>query len=138
MAPRGHCHHLSSLNIECDLLKRILVCCLVFFQPYKSSTFTTALPNPPAGLEASDVTATSLKLSWDVFASSGDLSYIVQYKPVNKRGADYKEKTGIVNPVYTVGHLMAFTRYEFRVIAVTNIGRGSPSDTIEVTTGELG
>ncbi|XP_046366897.1 tyrosine-protein phosphatase Lar-like isoform X5 [Haliotis rufescens] len=96
-----------------------------------------ALPNPPAGLEASDVTATSLKLSWDVFASSGDLSYIVQYKPVNKRGADYKEKTGIVNPVYTVGHLMAFTRYEFRVIAVTNIGRGSPSDTIEVTTGEL-
>ena len=39
---------------------------------------------------------------------------------------------------YVVPNLAPYTDYEFRVIAVNNIGRGQPSKAIQVTTGPTG
>lgn len=37
---------------------------------------------------------------------------------------------------YSIGGLSPFSEYEFRVIAVNNIGRGPPSELVEARTGE--
>lgn len=39
---------------------------------------------------------------------------------------------------YTVRDLSPYTEYEFYVIAVNGIGRGSPSTPVVATTGETG
>ncbi|XP_041360358.1 tyrosine-protein phosphatase Lar-like isoform X2 [Gigantopelta aegis] len=102
-----------------------------------ASVIVEALPSPPTGLKVSEVTATSVKLSWESAATTPDTSYIVQFKSKHSPGARYKEKTNIGSTTYTVRHLDAFTNYEFRIVTVTKVGRGPPSNPIAVKTGEL-
>lgn len=65
------------------------------------------------------------------------MSYIIQFKPKNQKG-DYTEKTDITDRESLVMGLAPFTVYEFRVVAVNKVGRGTPSMPTEVMTGELG
>ncbi|XP_013388176.1 tyrosine-protein phosphatase Lar isoform X2 [Lingula anatina] len=95
-----------------------------------------ALPNPPVHLEISEVTATSVKLSWDEGNNDPIDSYIINYKPKYKQGVESKSISGIVETEHTITGLVSYTIYEFRVVAVNNIGRGRPSEPKECTTGE--
>ena len=66
-------------------------------------------------------------------------SYIIQYKrKFTASTTTYDEISDIYVEEYTVHGLAAYTPYEFRVVAVNNIGRGNPSNPVDVTTGEMG
>lgn len=99
---------------------------------------TPALPKPPTSVVISDVTATSVKLTWNAGNVEPIESYIIQYNRKFTPGASYEEIADITNTEYTVMGLDAYMVYEFRVVAVNNIGRGIPSNPVDVTTGELG
>ncbi|CAL4074439.1 unnamed protein product, partial [Meganyctiphanes norvegica] len=95
-----------------------------------------ALPRPPSSLQISDITATSVRITWNYNVNPGDISYyVIQYKPRNA-DRDYAEISGLVTKFYTVIGLTPFTEYEFHVLAVNKIGRGAPSEPAYVTTGE--
>ena len=118
-----------------------MACCCSLLLIFLPSPGASALPSPPTRLFASEVTASSVKLSWDSGGSSDRepiQSYIILYKPHRNGAGKYREKGNIVQNVHTVTHLRAFTQYEFRVVAVSNVGRGAPSAPIQLTTGELG
>ncbi|RWS19142.1 Tyrosine-protein phosphatase Lar-like protein, partial [Leptotrombidium deliense] len=51
---------------------------------------------------------------------------------------EYFEISGITTYFYTVSKLTPYTEYEFNVIAVNSIGRGTQSVPVYVTTGETG
>ncbi|XP_024084878.1 tyrosine-protein phosphatase Lar isoform X3 [Cimex lectularius] len=96
-----------------------------------------SLPSVPTSLTFSDVTATSVRLSWS-FPTNEELQYFVlQYKPKYANQA-YSEISGIITTYYTVRNLSPYTEYEFFIIAVNNLGRGPPSSPIIVPTGETG
>lgn len=97
-----------------------------------------ALPRPPTNVRISDVTATSARLSWSYDIGSEDIIYyVIQYKP-KQANQEYSEISGITTMFYTVRDLSPYTEYEFYVIAVNGIGRGSPSTPVVATTGETG
>ncbi len=96
------------------------------------------MPKPPTSLIISDVTATSVKLTWNPGNIEPVESYIIQYKLKYTPGALYEEIADVASTEYTVMGLDAYMVYEFRVVAVNNIGRGIPSNPVDVTTGELG
>ena len=50
----------------------------------------------------------------------------------------YEEIGDIYLTEHSITGLEAYTVYEFRVVAVNNIGRGWSSNAIDVTTGEKG
>ena len=108
------------------------VCCYRLF---------AAMPKAPTDVEASDLTATSARLSWepaDEDASAGTIeSYVVQYRRKYSPGTSYDEITDVVGATeFVVTGLSPHTTYELRVIAVNNIGRGLPSTIVDVATGE--
>ena len=84
------------------------------------------------------MTATSVKLIWNSGNSEPIESYIIQYKRKYTPGALYEEIADVPSTAFAVSGLDAYTVYEFRVVAVNNIGRGMPSNAVDVTTGELG
>ncbi|XP_053394772.1 tyrosine-protein phosphatase Lar-like isoform X3 [Mercenaria mercenaria] len=94
-----------------------------------------ALPNPPVKLTASEITPSSLKLSWKP-GNQDDISYIVQYKAKQHPG-DFHEIKSVKKTEYTIEKMEAYQHYELRAIAVTKSGRSSPSASLEVVTGEL-
>lgn len=95
-----------------------------------------ALPRPPTNVRISDVTATSVRLSWSYdIGVENILYYVIQYKP-KQANQEYSEISGITTMFYTIRDLTPYTEYEFYVIAVNVIGRGSPSTPVVVTTGE--
>ncbi|XP_037557275.1 tyrosine-protein phosphatase Lar-like isoform X4 [Dermacentor silvarum] len=102
-----------------------------------SQVLVQALPRPPTNLAVSDVTATSVRLSWSYEGSGSDniRYYVVQYKP-RQANREYSETSGITMPYHHVRDLSPYTEYEFYVIAVNDLGRGSPSVPVTVTTGE--
>jgi hypothetical protein len=135
------------------------------FLGYMSKKIYAVPPSPPTEIMASEVTSSSVKLTWsrprqrlqplqssavgDVAASSQldtELSYIVQYAdrtspPLDgsSDSAEYREITDIGQETeYTVRGLQPHTVYEFRIVAFGSVGRGLPSKPIEVTTSELG
>lgn len=96
------------------------------------------LPRPPRNVRISDVTATSVRLSWSYdIGSENIIYYVIQYKP-KQANQEYSEISGITTMFYTVRDLSPYTEYEFYVIAVNGIGRGSPSTPVVATTGETG
>ncbi|XP_075224407.1 tyrosine-protein phosphatase Lar isoform X3 [Lycorma delicatula] len=94
-----------------------------------------SLPAAPTNVRVSEITATSVRLTWS-YPSSEDLQYyVIQYKPKYANQA-YSEISGIITMHYTIRALSPYTEYEMFVIAVNNIGRGPPSAPAIVTTGE--
>lgn len=94
------------------------------------------IPPEPTNVRISDVTPTSVRLSWSYDIGAENIVYfVIQYKPKNAN-QDYSEISGITTFFYIVGSLTPYTEYEFYVVAVNAIGRGSPSAPAFVTTGE--
>jgi netrin-G3 ligand len=99
--------------------------------------FSSALPGPPTNLRASEITATSVRLSWSYTGAEELQYYVIQFKP-KYANQPYSEISGIITMYYTIRNLSPYTEYELFVIAVNNIGRGPPSTPVVVTTGETG
>ncbi|XP_036406849.1 receptor-type tyrosine-protein phosphatase delta-like isoform X10 [Megalops cyprinoides] len=94
-----------------------------------------ALPKPPGTPMVTERTATSITLTWDSGNPEPVSYYIIQHK--SKFSEDtYKEIDGVATTRYSVGGLSPYSDYEFRVVAVNNIGRGPPSEAIEAKTAE--
>ncbi|XP_018590271.2 receptor-type tyrosine-protein phosphatase F isoform X6 [Scleropages formosus] len=94
-----------------------------------------ALPKPPTSLIVTETTATSVTLTWDSGNSEPISYYVIQYKAkVSDNG--FQEVDGVATTRYSIGGLSPYSEYEFRVMAVNNIGRGPPSDIVEARTGE--
>lgn len=94
-----------------------------------------SLPGPPTNVRVSEITATSVRLTWSYTGAEELQYYVIQYKPKYANQA-YSEISGIITMYYTVRNLSPYTEYELFVIAVNNIGRGPPSTPAIVTTGE--
>ncbi|KAJ8262302.1 hypothetical protein GJAV_G00164920 [Gymnothorax javanicus] len=94
-----------------------------------------ALPKPPGTPVVTERTATSITLTWDSGNPEPVSYYIIQHK--SKFSEDtYKEIDGVATTRYSVGGLSPYSDYEFRVVAVNNIGRGPASEAIEAKTAE--
>ncbi|XP_030428174.1 receptor-type tyrosine-protein phosphatase F isoform X14 [Gopherus evgoodei] len=94
-----------------------------------------ALPKPPTEPLVTETTATSVTLTWDSGNSDPISYYVIQYKPKSWEGL-FQEVDGVATTRYSIGGLSPFSEYEFRIIAVNNIGRGPPSELVEARTGE--
>ncbi|XP_048039177.1 receptor-type tyrosine-protein phosphatase delta isoform X36 [Megalobrama amblycephala] len=94
-----------------------------------------ALPKPPGVPQVTERTATSITLTWDSGNPEPVSYYIIQHKPKISEDS-YKEIDGVATTRYSVGGLSPYSDYQFRVVAVNNIGRGPPSEAIEAKTAE--
>ncbi|XP_072232148.1 receptor-type tyrosine-protein phosphatase delta-like isoform X26 [Leuresthes tenuis] len=94
-----------------------------------------ALPKAPGIPVVTERTATSITLTWDSGNPEPVSYYIIQHKSKNSEDL-YKEIDGVATTRYSVGGLSPYSDYEFRVVAVNNIGRGPPSESIEAKTAE--
>lgn len=101
---------------------------------YVYSCFS-ALPRPPTSLIVTETTATSVTLTWDSGNPEPVSYYVIQYRAkVSDNG--FQEVDGVASTRYSIGGLSPYSEYEFRVMAVNNIGRGPPSGTVETRTSE--
>nr|XP_040571796.1 tyrosine-protein phosphatase Lar-like isoform X3 [Lepeophtheirus salmonis] len=95
-----------------------------------------ARPRAPTNVRLSDVTPTTVRLSWSYPGNNAEVMYYtIQYKP-KLASWDYKEVSGIITDFYDIRGLSPFTEYEFVILAVNNVGRGEPSTPVVATTGE--
>ncbi|KAM6919000.1 receptor-type tyrosine-protein phosphatase F isoform 12-T14 [Xenentodon cancila] len=94
-----------------------------------------ALPKPPTSLTVTETTATSVTLTWDSGNPEPVSYYMIQYRAKSSDNG-FQEVEGVATTRYSIGGLSPYSEYEFRVMAVNNIGRGPPSDTVETRTGE--
>ena len=109
---------------------------------FHSNLFISALPRPPTNLRVSDVSPTSVKLTWNYPRGRDGVPrdvqfFVIQYKP-KLASWDYKEISGAITTFYDIRGLTPYTEYEFVVLAKNNVGRGPKSDPVVVTTGETG
>ena len=109
---------------------------------YSPPFFIAALPRPPTNLRVSDVSPTSVKLTWNYPRGRDGVPrdvqfFVIQYKP-KLASWDYKEISGAITTFYDIRGLSPYTEYEFVVLAKNNVGRGPKSDPVVVTTGETG
>ncbi|XP_073671426.1 protein tyrosine phosphatase receptor type Fa isoform X7 [Paramisgurnus dabryanus] len=94
-----------------------------------------ALPRPPTSLIVTETTATSVTLTWDSGNPEPVSYYVIQYRAkVSENG--FQEVDGVASTRYSIGGLSPYSEYEFRVMAVNNIGRGPPSGAVETRTSE--
>ncbi|XP_019410385.1 PREDICTED: receptor-type tyrosine-protein phosphatase delta isoform X7 [Crocodylus porosus] len=94
-----------------------------------------ALPKPPGTPVVTESTATSITLTWDSGNPEPVSYYIIQHKPKNSEEL-YKEIDGVATTRYSIAGLSPYSEYEFRVVAVNNIGRGPPSEPVSTRTSE--
>ncbi|XP_056116759.1 receptor-type tyrosine-protein phosphatase F isoform X4 [Rhinichthys klamathensis goyatoka] len=94
-----------------------------------------ALPKPPTSFIVTETTATSVTLIWDSGNPEPVSYYIIQYR-AKTSDTNFQEVDGVATTRYSIGGLSPYSEYEFRVMAVNNIGRGPPSDPVETRTGE--
>ncbi|XP_037294803.1 tyrosine-protein phosphatase Lar isoform X4 [Manduca sexta] len=94
-----------------------------------------SLPGPPTEVRPSEITATTVRLTWTYNGPEEPQYYVIQYKPKYANQA-FSEISGVVTQFYAVTNLSPYTEYEMYVIAVNNIGRGPPSTPAVITTGE--
>ncbi|XP_047224373.1 receptor-type tyrosine-protein phosphatase F isoform X15 [Girardinichthys multiradiatus] len=94
-----------------------------------------ALPKPPTSLTVTETTATSVTLTWDSGNPEPISYYMIQYRAKSLDNG-FQEVEGVATTRYSIGGLSPYSEYEFRVMAVNNIGRGPPSDPVETRTGE--
>ena len=99
----------------------------------------TELPYAPSNVRISEITATSVHISWHYDGPPSEaVEFVIQYKPKLAAASDHSEVVGLKTNYYTVQGLNPFTEYEFYVVAVSAIGRGLASTATFVTTGETG
>ncbi|KAL8203159.1 UNVERIFIED_CONTAM: hypothetical protein K2H54_043504 [Gekko kuhli] len=94
-----------------------------------------SLPKPPGTPVVTESTATSITLTWDSGNPEPVSYYIIQHKPKSSE-EPYKEIDGVATTRYSVAGLSPYSEYEFRVVAVNNIGRGPPSEPVSTRTSE--
>ncbi|KAJ8247754.1 hypothetical protein GJAV_G00249910 [Gymnothorax javanicus] len=94
-----------------------------------------ALPKAPGTPVVTERTATSITLTWDSGNPEPVSYYIIQHRAKSSEDT-YKEIDGVATTRYSVGGLSPYSDYEFRVVAINNIGRGPPSEAIEARTAE--
>ncbi|XP_075978546.1 tyrosine-protein phosphatase Lar isoform X6 [Anticarsia gemmatalis] len=94
-----------------------------------------SLPGPPTEVRPSEITATTVRLTWTYNGPEEPQYYVIQYKPKYANQA-FSEISGVITQYYSVTNLSPYTEYEMYVIAVNNIGRGPPSAPAVITTGE--
>lgn len=92
---------------------------------------------PPTNVKVSEITATSVRLTWSYNGPDDLLHYVIQFKSKHANQA-FTQINGIITMYYSVRNLSPYTEYEMYVIAVNSIGRGPPSSPVIVTTGETG
>lgn len=98
-------------------------------------TLLTALPKQPTALTVTETTATSVTLTWDSGNPEPVSYYIIQYRSkLSENG--FQEVDGVATTRYSIGGLSPFSQYEFRVMAVNNVGRGPPSSVVDTRTSE--
>ncbi|XP_060723840.1 protein tyrosine phosphatase receptor type Fa isoform X7 [Tachysurus vachellii] len=95
-----------------------------------------ALPRPPISLMVTETTATSVTLTWDSGNPEPVSYYVIQYRAKHSDNGGFQEVDGVASTRYSIGGLSPFSPYEFRVMAVNNVGRGLPSTSVETRTGE--
>ena len=102
----------------------------------KGSSAGADLPQPPRNLKITEVTSSSMMLSWHAGGFDEPVKYyVVQYKPRDS-AQGYSEVSGITTTSHTVTNLKPYMLYEFQVLSVNDRGRGLPSDVAEMTTLE--
>ncbi|XP_014193678.1 receptor-type tyrosine-protein phosphatase F isoform X17 [Haplochromis burtoni] len=94
-----------------------------------------ALPKPPTSLRVTETTATSVTLLWESGNPEPVSYYMIQYRAKSSDNG-FQEVEGVATNRYSIGGLSPYSEYEFRVMAVNNIGHGPPSDLVETRTGE--
>lgn len=130
------CKSQAGLSLVTSLCRNQFMSSVVFL--LSLSVCASALPKPPTSLVLSEVSAASVKLTWNSGNIDPVLSYVVQYKPKFAPDSKYEEIFDITDTEYTVRGLNAHTVYEFRVSAMNGVGRSMASSPVDVTTGELG
>uniref|UniRef100_A0A7N8WQA8 Receptor-type tyrosine-protein phosphatase F n=1 Tax=Mastacembelus armatus TaxID=205130 RepID=A0A7N8WQA8_9TELE len=94
-----------------------------------------ALPKPPTSLTVTETTATSVTLTWDSGNPEPVSYYVIQYRAkLSDNG--FQEVDGVATTRYSIGGLGPFSAYEFRIMAVNNVGRGPSSNIVETRTSE--
>ncbi|XP_062412597.1 protein tyrosine phosphatase receptor type Fa isoform X3 [Sardina pilchardus] len=94
-----------------------------------------ALPKSPTSLLVTETTATSVTLTWDSGNPEPVSYYVIQYRPKQSEN-NFQEVDGVASTRYSIGGLSPYSEYEFRVMAVNNIGRGPHSGPVETRTSE--
>ncbi|KAM9791530.1 receptor-type tyrosine-protein phosphatase F-like isoform 9-T10 [Syngnathus typhle] len=94
-----------------------------------------ALPKPPVSLTVTERTATSVTLTWDSGNPEPVSYYMIQYR-AKASDNGFQEVEGVATTRYSIGGLSPYSEYEFRVMAVNNIGRGAHSEPVSTRTGE--
>lgn len=98
-------------------------------------TVLTALPKQPTSLTVTETTATSVTLTWDSGNPEPVSYYVIQYRSrLSDNG--FQEVDGVATTRYSIGGLSPFSQYDFRVMAVNNVGRGPPSAVVDTRTSE--
>ena len=89
-------------------------------------------PSKPKSLEMSDLTSTSVTLSWDrpdFDGGSPVTGYYIERRQAYSSRYTRINKNPITDTRYTVKNLVEDEEYEFRVVAENAAGTGKPSDT---------
>uniref|UniRef100_A0A8C7KI73 Receptor-type tyrosine-protein phosphatase F n=1 Tax=Oncorhynchus kisutch TaxID=8019 RepID=A0A8C7KI73_ONCKI len=94
-----------------------------------------ALPKPPTSLIVTETTATSVTLTWDSGNPEPVSYYVIQYR-AKVSDNSFQEVDGVATTRYSIGGLSPYSEYEFRVMALNNIGRGPPSSLVDTRTSE--
>lgn len=90
------------------------------------TTETPQVPDAPTGLNFSDVTETTLTLSWNAMA---DVTYTVYRDGISIA-------SGLTEPTYNDSGLTGNTTYTYQVSATNTVGESAHSAPTEVTTDE--
>ncbi len=103
---------------------------------YFTTGSTVTVPQPPTGLTATEISPSTINLSWS--ASNNGGSAVTGYKIERSTdgGSTWSTiaNTGSTSTTYSNTGLTANTTYTYRVSAINNIGTSQPSNTASATT----
>ncbi|KAH0625838.1 hypothetical protein JD844_034149 [Phrynosoma platyrhinos] len=94
-----------------------------------------SLPKAPGTPIVTEVTATSITITWDSGNPDPVSYYVIEYKSKSQDGP-YQIKEDITTTRYSIGGLSPNSEYEIWVSAVNTIGQGPHSESVVTRTGE--
>uniref|UniRef100_A0A0K0FDM9 MSP domain-containing protein n=1 Tax=Strongyloides venezuelensis TaxID=75913 RepID=A0A0K0FDM9_STRVS len=97
------------------------------------------IPSPPTNLRISDITSNEAKLTWEYPKNDGGCQ--IEYLLIERKIADNARwrtlhKLKSFKEEYVVEDLCAGEIYAFRIVAVNDVGRSSPSNVVDCVTLE--